>query len=55
MVILVENKGVRVLSETGRDLGTALTKAPIRRAGIENGVLVIETRTHRGRFSGLRG
>jgi len=54
MVLLVENKGVRVLSETGRALGTALTKAPIRRAGIENGVLVIETRTHQGRFSGLR-
>ena len=55
MVLLVENKGVRVLSETGRALGMALTKSPIRRAGIENGVLVIETRTHRGRFSGLRG
>lgn len=55
MVLLVEDKGVRVLSETGQALGTALTKAPIRRAGIENGVLVIETRTHRGRFSGLKG
>jgi hypothetical protein len=55
MVLLVENKGVRVLSETGRAVGIALTKSPIRRAGLENGVLVIETRTHRGRFSGLRG
>lgn len=55
MVLLVEDKGVRVLSETGQALGTALTKAPIRRAGIENGVLVIETRTHRGRFRGLKG
>ncbi|AGI74262.1 DnaJ-like protein [Octadecabacter arcticus 238] len=54
MVLLVEDKGVRVLSETGHALGTALTKAPIRRAGMENGVLVIETRTHRGRFSGMR-
>ncbi|MDQ2092302.1 J domain-containing protein [Marimonas arenosa] len=53
MVLLVENKGVRVLSETGRALATVLTKAPIRRAGIEKGELVIETRTHRGRFSGL--
>lgn len=55
LVLLVENKGVRVLTEAGRPLGIALTKAPIRRAGIEDGVLVIETRTHRGRFSSLRG
>lgn len=55
LVLLVENKGVRVLTETGRPLGVALTKAPIRRAGIEDGVLVVETRTHRGRFSNLRG
>jgi len=55
MVLLVENKGVRVLTEAGRPLGVALTKAPIRRAGIEDGVLVVETRTHRGRFSGLIG
>lgn len=34
--------------------GSKLGKAPIRRAGIEDGVLVVETRTHRGRFSGLR-
>lgn len=53
LVLLVENKGVRVLTEAGRPLGVALTKAPIRRAGIEDGVLVVETRTHRGRFSGL--
>ncbi len=55
LVLLVENKGVRVLTEAGRPLGVALTKAPIRRAGIENGELVIETRTHRGRFSSFRG
>lgn len=54
LVLLVENKGVRVLTEAGRPLGVALTKAPIRRAGIEDGVLVVETRTHRGRFSRLR-
>ena len=54
LVLLVENKGVRVLTEAGRPLGIALTKAPIRRAGIEDGVLVVETRTHRGRFSGFR-
>lgn len=54
VVLLVENKGVRVLTEAGRPLGVVLTKAPIRRAGIEDGVLVVETRTHRGRFSGLR-
>lgn len=53
VVLLVENKGVRVLTEAGRPLGVVLTKAPIRRAGIEDGVLVVETRTHRGRFSGL--
>lgn len=53
MVLLVENKGVRVLSENGSPLGVALTKAPIRRAAVENGKLVIETRTHRGRLSGL--
>lgn len=54
-VLLVENKGVRVLTEAGKPLGIALTKAPIRRAGIEDGVLVVETRTHRGRFSGFKG
>lgn len=54
LVLLVEDKGVRVLTEAGRQLGVALTKAPIRRAGIEDGVLVVETRTHRGRFSSLR-
>lgn len=55
LVLLVENKGVRVLTETGRPLGVALTKAPIRRAGVEDGVLVVETRTHRGRFSSPMG
>jgi PAS domain-containing protein len=54
LVLLVENNGVRVLTGAGRPLGVALTKAPIRRAGIEDGVLVVETRTHRGRFSSLR-
>lgn len=54
-VLLVENKGVRVLTKAGKPLGIALTKAPIRRAGIEDGVLVVETRTHRGRFSGFKG
>ena len=54
-VLLVENKGVRVLTEAGRPLGIVLTKAPIRRAGIEDGVLVVETRTHRGLFSSLAG
>lgn len=54
LVLLVENKGVRVLTEAGRPLGVALSKAPIRRAEIKDGVLVVETRTHRGRFSGLR-
>jgi len=43
---------VRVLTEAGRPLGVALTKAPIRRVGIEDGVLIVETRTHRGRFTG---
>lgn len=54
LVLLVENKGVRVLTEAGRPLGVALSKAPIRRAEIKDGVLVVETRTHRGRFSGPR-
>jgi PAS domain-containing protein len=52
LVLLVEDKGVRVLTEAGRPLGVALTKAPIRRVGIEDGVLIVETRTHRGRFTG---
>jgi hypothetical protein len=34
MVLQVENKGVSALSETGRALGTALTNALIRRAGM---------------------
>ncbi|WP_238367696.1 hypothetical protein [Mesobacterium pallidum] len=53
LVLLVENQRVRVLTVSGRPLGVALTKATIRRAGIEDGVLVVETRTHRGRFSSL--
>ena len=54
LVLLVETKGVRVLTEDGRALGIALTKAPIRRAYVDEGDLVIETRTQRGRFHGLR-
>ncbi len=53
-VLLVEAKGVRVFTHNGRPLGIALTKAPIRRAYVEEGDLVIETRTHRGRFRGIR-
>jgi len=53
-VLLVEAKGVRVFTQDGRPLGIALTKAPIRRAHVEEGNLVIETRTHRGRFRGIR-
>ena len=53
LVLLVENKGVRVLTEAGRPLGIALTKAPIRRAEIVDCTLVVETRTHRGQFRGL--
>lgn len=54
MVLLVESKGVRVFAEDGQALGTALTKAPIRRAFVDDGDLVIETRTQRGRFRGIR-
>lgn len=54
LVLLVETKGVRVFTEGGRTLGIALTKAPIRRAYVDEGDLVIETRTQRGRFHGLR-
>lgn len=54
MVLLVENKGVRVFAEDGQALGIALTKAPIRRAYVDDGDLVIETRTQRGRFRGVR-
>ena len=53
-VLVVEAKGVRVFTHDGRPLGIALTKAPIRRAYVEEGDLVIETRTHRGRFRGIR-
>nr|WP_246205085.1 DnaJ domain-containing protein [Altericroceibacterium indicum] len=53
-VLLVEAKGVRVFTHDGTPLGIALTKAPIRRAYVEEGDLVIETRTHRGRFRGIR-
>lgn len=54
MALLVEAKGVRVFTEDGRQLGVALTKAPIRRAYVDEGELVIETRTQRGRFQGIR-
>lgn len=54
MVLLVESKGVRVFAEDGRALGIALTKAPIRRAYVDDGDLVIETRTQRGRFRCVR-
>jgi hypothetical protein len=54
MVLLVEDKGIRVFTEDGRLLGVALTKAPIRRAYVDEGELVIETRTQRGRFRGVR-
>jgi hypothetical protein len=54
MVLLVEDKGVRVFTEDGWLHGVALTKAPIRRAYVDKGELVIETRTHRGRFHGVR-
>lgn len=54
IVLLVESKGVRVFAEDGRPLGIALTKAPIRRAYVDDGDLIIETRTQRGRFRGAR-
>jgi len=54
MVLLVEGKGVRVFTEDGRPLGIALTKAPIRRAYVDNGEVVVETRTQRGSFRGIR-
>jgi hypothetical protein len=54
MVLLVESKGVRVFAEDGRALGIVLTKAPVRRAYVDDGDLVIETRTQRGRFRGIR-
>jgi hypothetical protein len=50
LVLLVEDKGVRVFTEDGRPLGIALTKAPIRRAYVDNGDVVVETRTQQGRF-----
>ena len=53
MVLLVESKGVRVFAEDGRPLGIALTKTPIRRAYVDETDLVVETRTHRGRFRGV--
>lgn len=52
-VLLIEERGVRVLSADGRRLGIALTKAPIRRAYFDSDELVIETRTERGRFCRL--
>lgn len=54
LLLLVENKGIRVFTEDGRPLGVALTKSPIRRAYIDDTDLVIETRTQRARFSGLK-
>ncbi|MBU2866008.1 J domain-containing protein [Pacificibacter marinus] len=54
LLLLVENKGIRVFTEDGRPLGVALTKSPIRRAYIDRTDLVIETRTQRARFSGLK-
>ena len=54
MVLLVEGKGVRVFTEDGRPLGIALAKAPIRRAYVDNEAVVVEMRTHRGRFCGIR-
>ena len=54
MVLLVEAKGVRVFTEDGQPLGIALTKAPIRRAYVHNGAVVVETRTQRGSFRGIR-
>lgn len=53
IVLLIEEKGLRVLTDDGRALGIALSKAPIRRAYLSDGELVVETRTQRGRFRGL--
>ncbi len=53
MILLVEGKGIRVFTEDGWPLGIALTKAPIRRAYVDNGDVVVETRTQRGRFRGI--
>ncbi|MFT3687743.1 DnaJ domain-containing protein [Paenirhodobacter sp.] len=53
MVLLVEGKGIRVFTEDGRRLGIALTKAPIRRAYVDAGDVVVETRTQRGSFRGI--
>ena len=50
LVLLVEAKGVRVFTEDGRPVGLALTKAPIRRAYVDDDTLVVETRTQRGRI-----
>ncbi len=50
LVVLIEAKGVRVFTEDGRAVGLALTKAPIRRAYVDDDTLVVETRTQRGRF-----
>lgn len=54
IVLLVEGKGIRVFTEDGWPLGIALTKAPIRRVFVDNGDIVVETRTQRGRFCGIR-
>jgi DnaJ-domain-containing protein 1 len=52
LVLLVEDKGIRVFTEDGRAIGLALTAAPIRRAYVDTGDVVVETRTHRARFRG---
>ena len=52
-VLLVEARGVRVFTNDGRPLGIALAKAPIRRAYIQEGNLVIETRTQRAFFHAI--
>lgn len=54
MILLVKGKGICVFTEDGRPLGIALTKAPIRREGFDNGGVVAETRTHRWRFRRIR-
>jgi hypothetical protein len=45
MVLLVEDKGIRVFTEDGRALGLALTKAPIRCAYVDDGEVVIPSST----------
>lgn len=54
LILLVEDKGIRVFTEEGRPIGLALTAAPIRRAFVDKGDVVVETRTHRARFRGAQ-